>query len=90
MFFQNLARKNEIGANCYLLETSDSKVVLDSGMHPKEEGLDALPAHHELAPHSVDAIVLSHSHLDHTQAPSLCWCVTNKTPHSSSPKPPQI
>jgi len=66
MFFQNLARKNEIGANCYLLETSDSRVVLDSGMHPKEEGLDALPAHHELAPHSVDAIVLSHSHLDHT------------------------
>ncbi len=66
MFFQNLARKKEIGANCYPLETSDSKVVLDSGMHPKEEGLAALPAHHELSPHSVDAIVLSHAHLDHT------------------------
>lgn len=66
MFFQNLARKNEIGANCYLLETSDSRIVLDSGMHPKEEGLAALPAHHELAPHSVDGIVLTHAHLDHT------------------------
>ncbi|MFD2157298.1 MBL fold metallo-hydrolase [Rubritalea tangerina] len=65
MFFQNLARQNDIGANCYLLETSDSNIVLDSGMHPKEEGIDALPAHHELPPHSVDAIVLSHAHLDH-------------------------
>ena len=66
MFFQNLARKNEIGANCYLIETSDSRIVLDSGMHPKEEGLAALPAHHELKPNSVDAVVLSHAHLDHT------------------------
>lgn len=66
MFFQNLARKNEIGANCYLIETSDSRIVLDSGMHPKEEGLDALPAHHELKSNSVDAVVLSHAHLDHT------------------------
>lgn len=66
MFFQNLARKNEIGANCYLIETSDSTIVLDSGMHPKEEGLDAMPAHHEIPPSSVDAIVLSHAHLDHT------------------------
>ncbi|WP_018969092.1 MBL fold metallo-hydrolase [Rubritalea marina] len=66
MQFQNLARKNEIGANCYHLETSDCSIVLDSGMHPKHEGPDALPAHHELPPHSVDAIVLSHAHLDHT------------------------
>lgn len=66
MFFQNLARHNEIGANCYLLDTGDCRIVLDSGMHPKQEGPDALPAHHELAPDSLDAIMLSHSHLDHS------------------------
>lgn len=66
MFFQNLARENEIGANCYLVETGDTRIILDSGMHPKQEGIDALPCHHELAPDSVNAIVLSHAHLDHS------------------------
>lgn len=35
-------------------------------MHPKEEGLDSLPTHHELPPNSIDSIFVSHSHLDHS------------------------
>jgi predicted metal-dependent RNase len=43
MRFRNLTRRREIGANSYLLESGDHRVVLDAGMHPKEVGFDALP-----------------------------------------------
>ena len=66
MFFQSLLRRNEIGANSYLVELDDHRIVLDSGMHPKEEGIESLPAHHELESSSVDSIFVSHSHLDHS------------------------
>lgn len=66
MNFQSLLRRNEIGANSYLVEMDDKRIVLDSGMHPKEEGLDSLPAHHELPADSIDSIFVSHSHLDHS------------------------
>lgn len=66
MTFQSLLRKNEIGANSYLVELEGHRVVLDSGMHPKEEGLDSLPAHNQLQTNSVDSIFVSHSHLDHS------------------------
>jgi Cft2 family RNA processing exonuclease len=66
MTFQSLLRRNEIGANSYLVEIDGTRIILDSGMHPKEEGLDSLPAHHELQANSIDAIFVSHSHLDHS------------------------
>jgi len=65
MIFQHLARYNEIGANCYLIDTGSSKILLDAGLHPKQEGLDAIPALDEIEDNSIDAIILSHSHLDH-------------------------
>ncbi|MBK1829387.1 MBL fold metallo-hydrolase [Verrucomicrobiaceae bacterium R5-34] len=66
MQFTSLLRRNEIGANSYLIEMDGQRIVLDSGMHPKEEGLDSLPAHHELPADSIDSIFVSHSHLDHS------------------------
>ena len=66
MIFQSLLRRSEIGANSYLVELNGKRIILDSGMHPKEEGLDSLPAHHELQPNSIDSIFVSHSHLDHS------------------------
>lgn len=66
MTFQSLLRRPEIGANSYLVELDGHRIVLDSGMHPKEEGLDSLPAHHELQANSIDSIFVSHSHLDHS------------------------
>lgn len=66
MTFQSLLRKPEIGANSYLVELNGTRIILDSGMHPKEEGVDSLPAHHELPPNSIDSIFVSHSHLDHS------------------------
>lgn len=65
MIFKSLCRHAEIGANSYLLETSDARVVLDAGMHPKHEGGEAIPHYELLEEHSVDSIVITHSHLDH-------------------------
>ena len=65
MIFKSLCRHAEIGANSYLLETSTTRVVLDAGMHPKHEGSEAVPHFEMLAGDSVDAVVVSHAHLDH-------------------------
>lgn len=63
--FQSLTLRQEIGANSYALKLGDEVIILDSGMHPKEEGADAIPRFQNLPFDSVDAIVISHSHLDH-------------------------
>jgi Cft2 family RNA processing exonuclease len=63
--FINLTRRTEIGANCYYLGSGDQGVVLDCGMHPREEGEMALPNLPALVGRPVDAIILSHAHLDH-------------------------
>ncbi|MEY2508975.1 MAG: cleavage and polyadenylation specificity factor subunit 3 [Verrucomicrobiota bacterium] len=65
MKFINLTRRTEIGANCYFLEAAGQRLVLDSGMHPKEEGDEALPDFRALGDRALDAIILSHAHLDH-------------------------
>ena len=63
--FTNLTRAVEIGANSYALDLAGQRIVLDSGMHPKHEGTDALPMMDLVAAGSVDAIILSHAHHDH-------------------------
>jgi Cft2 family RNA processing exonuclease len=63
--FINLTHRTEIGANSYYLEAAGQRLVLDCGMHPKEEGEEALPNFRALGDRSLDAIVISHSHLDH-------------------------
>ena len=65
MRFTNLTRHTEIGANSYLLELGGRRLVLDCGMHPKHEGDDATPNLRLVADDSLDAILVSHSHLDH-------------------------
>jgi Cft2 family RNA processing exonuclease len=65
MIFKSLCRHAGIGANSYLLETPDARVVLDAGMHPKHEGMEAVPHYEFLDRGSVDSIVITHSHLDH-------------------------
>ena len=64
--FQSLLRSGpEIGANSYLLSHSAGRVLLDTGMHPKGRGLDALPDFSRIDGDSVDAVVVTHAHLDH-------------------------
>ena len=55
MKFINLTRRTEIGANSYYLEIGDQRLVLDCGMHPKNEGDDALPNFKAIADRPLDA-----------------------------------
>ena len=65
MKFINLTRQTEIGANCYYLEAEGERLILDCGMHPKQEGEDALPNLQALGDREIDAIIVSHAHQDH-------------------------
>jgi Cft2 family RNA processing exonuclease len=67
MIFTNLTRGNEIGANSYLLDfEGDGRIVLDAGMHPRGEGMEGLPLLEKLRYDSVETIIVSHAHHDHT------------------------
>lgn len=53
----------EVGANAFLLETGSSRLLLDAGTHPRQEGAASLPRL-DLAP-DVDDILVTHGHMDH-------------------------
>lgn len=63
--FTNLSRSFEIGSNCYLVDIDGSRIVLDSGMHPKKEGFEATPDFSLIGAADPDCIFITHSHLDH-------------------------
>ena len=62
--FTSLGSVGEVGASGHLIEIGGLRVLLDCGLHPKEEGKAALPdfSYLEKAP---DAVVISHAHVDH-------------------------
>ncbi len=84
---QNLARTIDVGSSSYLLDIGNTRVVLDAGMHPKLEGPGSLPDFDALREGSVDAVCVTHAHLDHIGAfPVLCRrqrnaqiCMTEET-----------
>lgn len=80
MRFRNLTRRREIGANCYLLESGDQRVVLDSGMHPKFAGYAATPDFGPLPDHSANAIFITHAHHDHIGSLPVLQRRQEKTP----------
>jgi len=57
----------EIGANCYQLGINGHSILLDSGTHPKKDGLDALPEYGLLG-RAPDVCLVSHGHQDHCGA----------------------
>jgi len=65
MKFTNLTRAEEIGANCYLLEAGNSRILLDAGMHPRAAGSQATPDFSVLGGKGFDAMLLTHAHQDH-------------------------
>ena len=87
MKFINLTRRTEIGANCYYLESGAQGFILDCGMHPKQEGDEALPNFHAMGGREVEAIIISHAHQDHVgtlpvlmrRQPQACVFMTEAT-----------
>lgn len=63
--FTPIGTTNEIGDASFLLSLNGSTVLLDAGIHPRKEGIDSMPNYQAAREHDVDAIFISHCHLDH-------------------------
>ena len=83
--FQSLTRRAEIGSNCYVLDTGMARIALDSGMHPKEKAFDAIPDFSLLEDGTLDAVILTHSHLDHVGSLPIMMRRNPKAPAYMSP-----
>lgn len=62
-----LGSAREVGRSCMLLQTPNSKVLLDCGINVAGHGKDKFPYFDipEFNIQQLDAIILSHAHLDH-------------------------
>jgi len=62
-----LGGSREVGRSCFLLQTPNSKVLLDCGLSTGASGEDQYPilTASDFDIKSLDAIILSHAHLDH-------------------------
>lgn len=54
----------EIGANSYLIKWGNKNILIDAGQNPQKELSDALVPIHRI-PKKLDAMIISHAHLDH-------------------------
>jgi len=62
--FDVLGGGGEVGASCFQLRINGHHILLDSGTHPKKEGLESLPEF-SLLSRAPDAVLISHAHVDH-------------------------
>uniref|UniRef100_A0A8C4I6E2 Cleavage and polyadenylation specificity factor subunit 3 n=1 Tax=Dicentrarchus labrax TaxID=13489 RepID=A0A8C4I6E2_DICLA len=67
----NIGAGQEVGRSCIILEFKGRKIMLDCGIHPGLEGMDALPYIDLIDPAEIDLLLISHFHLDHCGA--LPW-----------------
>ncbi len=65
MKLTDLNRQGGIGSSCTLLQIGDFNILIDSGLHPKLNGREAMPDFAKLDGIALDLIVLTHCHLDH-------------------------
>jgi predicted metal-dependent RNase len=79
--FTNLAQGNEIGANSYLIDFDEhTSVILDAGMNPRAEGMEALPRINLIQEKPLRSIFITHAHHDHTGALPLYMRQYSTTP----------
>ncbi len=62
-----LGASRQVGRSCFLLQTEESNVLLDCGINVAASGDDAHPffSAPEFKINELDAVIISHSHLDH-------------------------
>lgn len=68
MIFQSLGGAKLIGANSHFLNIDDIGILLDTGLDPRVDGQGSLPGHDSLIGRMIDALFVSHCHLDHLGA----------------------
>ncbi len=58
----------QVGRSCFLLQTPISRIIIDCGVSVSDKGKDKYPYLEapELDLSTVDAVILSHAHLDHS------------------------
>src|SRR3989344_5324531 len=63
-----LGAARQVGRACFLLQTPESRVLLDCGIDPGEEGPETYPYLDapEFNISEIDAVIVAHSHLDHS------------------------
>ena len=80
MKLTDLNRYGEIGANCTYVELGAFNILIDSGLHPKKMGYDALPDFEAIENIELDLIVLTHCHLDHLGSLPVVTAHNPRTP----------
>lgn len=65
MHITNLNPDTNIGASSWLVELDGHRLLLDAGAHPKLDGHASLPLYDQVTDPDVDAIAITHCHLDH-------------------------
>lgn len=76
----DLNRHGEIGANSTFVEIGDFNLLIDSGLHPKKMGYDALPDFEPIESKHLDLIILTHCHLDHLGSLPVVTAYNPETP----------
>lgn len=75
----------EVGANCFQLTIDNQHILLDSGTHPKKDGLSALPEF-SLIQRAPEALLVTHGHQDHCgSVPYLMRQFPGVTGHATHP-----
>ncbi|HBR92898.1 MBL fold metallo-hydrolase [Coraliomargarita sp. SDUM461003] len=80
MKLTDLNRHGEIGANSMFVQLGDFNILIDSGLHPKKLGYDALPDFEPIENLDLDLIILTHCHLDHLGSMPIVTAHNPKTP----------
>ena len=80
MKLTDLNRHGEIGANCTFIQLGAFNILIDSGLHPKKMGYDALPDFEAIENIELDLIVLTHCHLDHLGSLPVVTAHNPRTP----------
>ena len=72
-----LGAGQEVGRSCCVITYKGKTVVCDAGVHPAFQGIAALPFLDELDWSTVDALLITHFHLDHAAALTYVMEKTN-------------
>jgi KH/beta-lactamase-domain protein len=65
----------EVGRSAILVDTGESRVLLDAGISPSASGVEALPYFNtpEFRLEDLDAVIIGHAHVDHMAAVPILY-----------------